>query len=261
MAECHNRPAEARTGKPFLVTTYVPDEQGRLVAKVPERCPAVKTGEPCQLRVNHCRERKTGPCFPLAVVRCSTHQVAFTVYPPGHYPYGRVAVAPAAPDGELLRKGDADATETSNAEGDAVSRPLDWVLSVFSAAQDASQGQAWPRESPARWRTQGRWLQLGARLLGIGPVADDVADEQRHREQMAETLGVPALHLLEGARRFRLSRGYRERGRAVVEVLQQLPVPRSLSERLLAAGAIAGLWGRPSRWDPGGRTLRPLLFC
>jgi len=285
MAECHNRPAEARTGKPFLVTTYVPDEQGRLVAKVPERCPAAKTGEPCQLRVDHCRERKTGPCFPLAVMRCSTHQVAFTVYPPGHYPYGRVAVAPVAPGGELLREGDADVTETSDAEGDAdaaetsdaqgdaastktsdaagdaVSRALDWVLTVFGAAQDAAEGHAWPRESPSRWRTQGRWLQLGARLLGIDPVADNAEDEPHYREQIAETLGVPALRLRDGAQRYRLSRGYRERGRAVLKVLQQLPTPRSLAERLLAAGAIAGLWGRPSRWDPGGRTLRPLLFC
>jgi len=261
MAECHNRPAEARTGKPFLVTTYVPDEQGRLVAKVPERCPAAKTGEPCQLRVDHCRERKTGPCFPLAVMRCSTHQVAFTVYPPGHYPYGRVAVAPVAPGGELLREGDADVTETSDAAGDAASRALDWVLTVFGAAQDAAEGHAWPRESPSRWRTQGRWLQLGARLLGIDPVANNAEDEPHYREQIAETLGVPALRLRDGAQRYRLSRGYRERGRAVLKVLQQLPTPRSLAERLLAAGAIAGLWGRPSRWDPGGRTLRPLLLC
>jgi hypothetical protein len=261
MAGCHNRPAEARTGKPFLVTTYVPDEQGRLVAKVPERCPVAEAGERCKVGLDHCRERKTGPCFPLAVMRCSTHQVAFTVYPPGYYPYGRVAVAPVAPGGELLREGDADVTETSGAQGDAVSRALDWVLTVFGAAQDAAEGHAWPRESPSGWRTQGRWLQLGARLLGIGPAADGTADEQRYREQMAGMLGVSALHVLEGARRFRSSRGYRERGRAVMALLARLPTPRSLGERLLAAGAIAGLWGRPSRWDPGGRVVRPLLFC
>jgi hypothetical protein len=209
----------------------------------------------------------------VTVVYCCTHQAAFTVYPPGHYPYGRVAVAPSAPDGELLREGDAgatetsdaegdaDATETSDPEGDAASRPLDWVLTVFGAAQDAAAGQAWPRRAPARWRTQGRWLQLGAQLLGIGLVGDDTEDEQRHREQMAEALGVPTLRLREGTQRYRQSRGYRERGRAVMDVVQQLPTPRSLNDRILAAGAIAGLWGRPSRWDPGGRVVRPLLFC
>jgi hypothetical protein len=269
MAGCHNKPAEAHPGRPFLITAYLPDRQGRLVAKLPERCLAAEGDEPCRLRIDHYRERKTGPCFSLAVVRCSTHQVAFTMYPPGHYPYGRVAVAPIAPGGELLLKGDAGAAETSHAEGeetsvatsdaeeDAASGRLDWSLTVFGAAQDASQGQAWPREKPSRWRTQGRWLQLGAQLLGIGPVTDGTEDEQRYREQMAGMLGVPALHVLEGARHFRNSRGYRERGRVVLALLARLPTLRSLGERILAAGAIAGLWGRPSRWDPGGRGGRP----
>jgi hypothetical protein len=261
MAGCHNRPANARSGRPFLTTTYLPDEQGRLVAKLPERCPAAKAGEPCQLRVDHYRERKTGPCFALTVVQCSTHQVAFTLYPPGHYPYGRVAVAPVAPDGSLLRQADVDSITVSNDAGGTPTEPVDWSPTVFGAAQDAAAGQAWPRESPARWRTQGRWLQLSARLLGIGPVVDDGEGERRAREQIAETLGVPALRLRDGAQRFRQGRGYRERGRAVMALLARLPTPRSLGERLLAAGAIAGLWGRPSRWDPGGRQMRPLLFC
>lgn len=34
------------------------------------------------------RDRTTGPCFPLVVPRCRTHNCAFTLYPPSHVPYG-----------------------------------------------------------------------------------------------------------------------------------------------------------------------------
>ena len=30
-----------------------------------------------------------------------------------------------------------------------------------------------------------------------------------------------------------------------------IPVDRTLDKRLMTAGYIAGLWGKPKRWDPG----------
>jgi hypothetical protein len=230
---------------------------------VPDCCMAGMPGERCRLKLDHYRERKTGPGFQLTVVRCTTHKKALTLYPPGHYPYGRVAVAPAAPDGALLLKADQVSAEGNDVEGGKSVSRVDWSMTVFEAAQDAAQAEAWPRESPSRWRTQGRWLQLGARLLGIGPAVYDTNTDrgQRHRERMAGTLGLRTMHVLEGAQRYKDSRGYCDRGQTVMHVLHQLPMPRTLSERILAAGAIAGLWGQPSRWDPRLRVVRPLLFC
>ena len=43
------------------------------------------------LVVHHLRERKTGPQIPVTVVQCRTHRRAFTIYPLGHVPYGRLA--------------------------------------------------------------------------------------------------------------------------------------------------------------------------
>jgi len=44
--------------------------------------------------VHSTRPRKTGPCVPVTVARCHRHEIYFTVYPPGHVPYGRAAVLP-----------------------------------------------------------------------------------------------------------------------------------------------------------------------
>ena len=41
--------------------------------------------------VDHYRKRKTGPCYPVAVVGCRVHgRRRYTLYAAGHYPYGRV---------------------------------------------------------------------------------------------------------------------------------------------------------------------------
>jgi hypothetical protein len=138
---------------------------------------------------------------------------------------------------------------------------LDWPGTVFGAAVDAAAGQAWPRKPPTRpghWRTQGRRLARGARLIGIGPTRAD--DELRHREQMARRLGVPTLVVVAQALRWKEARGYRERGVAILLVLAEMEASRAISDRLMSAGEVEGLWGRPSRWDPGGRVLRRLPF-
>ena len=55
--------------------------------------------------VDHYRARRTGPCFPLAVVGCSRHPLGrYTLYPPGHSPYGRQAVVSCSVSGALLQE-------------------------------------------------------------------------------------------------------------------------------------------------------------
>jgi hypothetical protein len=236
-----------------MIAPYSVGADGALVAAMPCSCPWHAAGDgACNLWVDHHRDRKTGPCFALAVVRCGPHRHAFTLYPPGHVPYGRDAVAPVSADGALVH--DAPSAEESKPS----EPPLAWTGTVFGAALDAAAGRPWPRRHPARWRTQGRALVRGARLVGIAPRPR--GDALRHRERMARRLGVPTLGLIAGARRWDEARGYRARGAAIVSILDELERARTLADRMLSAGAVAELWGRAIRWEPASQVLRRLPF-
>lgn len=71
--------------RPFVVTPYHADSKGVFVPDLPTCCiHHVPGGEACDLVVDHLRDRKTSPRFPLTVLRCRVHGSAFTLYPPGH---------------------------------------------------------------------------------------------------------------------------------------------------------------------------------
>ena len=96
-----------------------------------------------------------------------------------------------------------------------------WQATLFGAAQDAARGQMWPSEQnwwqpwdARRRRTQGRRLEMGGRLTGVGGGL-----EEREREQIATRLGVATM---------------RDVGRAPLGA--QLAEPRS-SDRGGAGGA------------------------
>ena len=169
------------------------------------------------------------------VARCAVHDVAFTVYPPGHFPYGRRALAPCTTDGKEPTGSDRE-----------------WADTVFAGAIDAALHQPWRREarggSDFWWSTQGRLLGLALGLTGTHP---DLADELRHR--IAETLRVPALVLREQAARIGAQPGYVARGEAALAVLERLT--GQVVRRLLVVGHLVGLWGRPLWWVGG---LRPV---
>ncbi|MDP2958880.1 MAG: hypothetical protein Q8N53_20820 [Longimicrobiales bacterium] len=183
--------------------------------------------------VDHYRARKSGPRFAVAVVGCSAHPLGrYTLYPPGHVPYGRKPAVPCSPSGGLLR--------------DAVTGEPPWEATLFAAAVDAAGGERWPSDSPAgdprRWRTQGRRLELAGRLVGVHAEIDDAA-----RERIATRLGVPTLRLRTAAREWAAS--WTMRGAAVLAVLLAVSVDGALLDRILAAGALGGLWAEPRRWD------------
>jgi signal transduction histidine kinase len=97
-----------------------------------------------------------------------------------------------------------------------------------------------------------RRLELCAALLAISASADAV------RAAVAGALWLPQLRLRETAQQYALKHSLHERAQAVSSLLAEISQHR-LRTGILVAGHIAGLWGRPSRWDPGGSMLRPLV--
>ena len=229
--------ARSRGGRTsvFVTAPYESDERGELRAVLPTRCPFAEPGEDdCRLGVHHRRERKTGPCSRLDVVRCATHRgQCFTLYPAGHFPYGRTALARCSVAGSLLLE-----AETGQ---------LTWDGTVLEAAQQAESGHIWPAhsaaDSPAVRRSQGRRLEVAGRLLGVHPETSD-----GEREQIATRLGLPTMSLRSAAARWSVR--WCMRGAAITSVLAALTVDASLLDRLLSAGYVAGLWSRPWRWEP-----------
>lgn len=241
----HETSRNARTF--FVVSPYMLDSTGPPKARIPEDCPLRRPGgPPCVVRDHHRRKRKTGPGFPLTVVRCHSHRKAFTLYPPGFAPYQRKPVFPLAPEGGAVIH------EKSE-------EPLEaFAGTLFEAALDARKGTAWARNSDEGieerwWATQGRHLDLASRLLGLAPAIGD-----RVRETIGAVLSVACMLLRERSRT--AHQGYRSRGRAVCDVLQAMSWGDQRAIRLLFCGYVAGLWARPWTWDPSRRCLESLPF-
>ena len=207
MDPCHSSRRFAR--RAFISASYLSTPDGRLCPELPNRCAYGDHAGGCVVRVHHWRDRKTGPQIPLLVAECLTHDCAFTLYPLGHAPYGRVAAVPADRHGELVRV----------ASGGSEPGPAAWEQTIMGAAQDAAQGKAWPRsggesvESSGCWRSQGRRIQVGAKILGL------IGAEQ---SPLVGLLGVSALGHREATAAFGDASGYRSRGAAVCIVLAEL---------------------------------------
>lgn len=122
---------------------------------------------------------------------------------------------------------------------------------MLGAAEDAEAGKLWRRcgagSQPGVQRTQGRLLGCASLLLGVSPALGE-----RVREALSACLGVPLLVLHEACRSYAVLRSWRERGRILMNVVRRIGARRQLPELWSRAGYLAGLWGRPSRWDPGG---------
>jgi hypothetical protein len=244
------RGAAAR--RDFVVTDYHVDERGHMLAEIPLQGPCGgEGGEACHVVLDHFRDRKTGPEHPLAVLRCTTHKRAFTVYPPGHVPYGREAIVRISPDGSLL-----DTTEESH--GDAVSALF--ADTWFQAALDGARGLYWNPYPPEGtdfkwWSTQSRRLGKATQWFGVSPDMPEAL-----RELICEALDVDLLLLRTASQGIVTGPGYRSRAEGVRRVLAELVRGPCILERMLLAGHMAGLWGRPLRWDACARILRSPPF-
>jgi len=210
--------------------------------EIPRRCIHFEEGmDECKVVANGWGHRDTGPCHPLRRVKCH-HGPGYRLYPPGYGPYQRESVAPVDSVGELVCVGDGEATGNRGM--------LAWCRTFFAAVLDAAEGIGWSRESPAddsrRRRTQRRYLELCATILGL---SHEIEDEACQR--IAACLGIAWLALSDLRAVYQSAQTYLTRGPVIADVLEMVPVDRSLAHRLLTAGFIAGLWGRPKRWDPG----------
>jgi len=249
--------------KLFIVTPYEPDINGVLHPKFPLKGPCGGDDDcSCHIAIHHIRERKTGPCFPLTIIQCKTHNKYFTLYPPGHTPHGRKAVAPVAPDGSWPLQ--ADKTTPGHDDECRDEEPHQdkekmFRGTLFDAALDAAGMNAWNRCSPELgqggelfyWSTMGRDLHRLTMLFGI---SKDQAEQER--EIMAEFLGMDRLLLNEQSNFVLKYPGYKEQGKAVCKILFSLTAGRCFLDRLLNCGHFVGLWGRPYHWDNETAQLR-----
>ncbi len=214
-----------------MTTPYALTERDALEALLPRRgpCGLDRPGEPCRIGLHHVRRRKTGPSWGwVAVATCLTHGLSFTIYPPGHVPYGRVPFVDLAPDGTEKRS-------TREPE------------TIFAAAAEAAAGKRWPADTataPGGVRsTQRRRVTRAAGILGL------VGDEPGHA-LAAGVAHVPGGLLAEAVRRLAGGCDLTRMGQEVTRVLRDLAgrSGRALMDRLAVLGHLAGLWGRPFRW-------------
>jgi hypothetical protein len=236
-----------------VTVAYVPGSGSTLVpAVMPLSCVHASKRDPaCVLLVHHLRERKAGPQIPLTVVQCRTHRRAFTLYPLGHIPYGRLAVAPVALDGQVLFSPE---SEPEPAAGDR--RAPAWRATQLGAAIAAIDDPTVKLTDRRWWATQApERLAQSAALLGVHPGLP-VADA----DAIAFRLEIPRLVLRQAADDYAHARGRTARGQVLVGVLDQLGADACLLDRILAAGVCAGCWGTVTRWDRASRGARGRVF-
>jgi hypothetical protein len=237
-----------------VTVAYVPGAAAGLgPAVMPRSCLYASAGhEPCVLVVHHLRERKTGPQVPVTVLQCRTHRRAFTLYPLGHIPYGRLPVAPVGLDGQVLFS-----TEDEPQAG-RKSSPA-WQATLLGAAFAAIHDKTIKLTDPRWWATETpERLARGAALLGVHP---DLPVQQA--DAVAFRLEIPRLVLRQAADEYEHARGRAARGHVLVGVLAELGSDACLLNRVLGAGACAGCWGTVTRWDAasGGACGRVFPGC
>ena len=242
---CHDPQTVAR--RYFVVTPY--EKAGdQLLPQLPDTCPrGVEDGQACRLFTDHFRARKTGPRFALGVMRCRTHEIGFTLYPPGYPPWGR---KPWVREGVVAK-----------VEDDLEDNAERFRNTYFDAALEAAQRVFWPREktidsdfaTPSDL-TQECHLSRAIRLLGIN-------QEPSLREVFAQLLYIPGQILHDAARIIGQQPHLADLGRAVCTVLAAIPSTLTrVFESLAIGGATVGLWPPLHVWCPKLHRLLPRVF-
>jgi len=246
MVPSHNSRPIAR--RPFVIAPYTPNIQGLFIPARPSSGPcSSRDKQICVISFHHFRHRKTGPCFSLCVLRCRIHQYSFTLYPPGHVPYGRLCLVALSPDGTV--------------DSERVQTTADFIGTFFDASLDAAQKKPWPRTSEGGsdrwWSTQGRRNQRAMALCAVA-----LPLEKTLREKLAHLLSVAILFLLDQVAAVTKIPGFQSRGEAVRSVLALLSSapPFWTYERLCISGHEVELWGDPWVWDDHIQRFRKSSF-
>ncbi len=237
----------------FVCSPYSLNEStGKFECETPDKCPlGITKGnhEACKIACNHHRNRKTGPRIPLAVLECNIHNSYFTVYPPGHVPYGRKAlVSDIALDGCHVKS---ETEETSDLFGE----------SLFDAPLRASQGVFYPKEGSCDpfdscYDTQLNHIKKAALILGILP--EDKAPKCIH---IMEILNLPHSLQAEPFSCFSDQEwDYRKTSQLICNILSRLPADKRF-ERLVACGALSELWPSLCIWNPDTKKLYESTYC
>jgi hypothetical protein len=230
-----------------VISPYTIDiQEGSPAPVLPTVCPLHSTDDRvCRIKKSHRRVRKTGPDFSLFVVVCKEHNIGFTLYPPGYYPYSRHTLAPVSSDGSLL----AEQAENHRFNG-----------TLFDAPIDAAGGNIWCQESTEnsltpRRTTQNRHLERIAELFGIG--ADG---ETRQREEVSQILMVPGQLLYDCSTSLSVTSAIKLKGTIISGILDKIQLVTTIFQRLVEVGAGAGLWPPPLFCNPRDRRLHPTPF-
>ena len=201
------------------------------------RCPLAQDGDVCAVSKDGFRARRTGPGFRLQVMSCA-HHGHFTVYPPGFVPYGRTAVAPVGFAGEV-RAGDPHAAAA-----------IKWRHSVFEASVAIATGQAWQRDRERTDPLQRRHGEIAAGILGLSPDIESITVER-----IRGVLELPGLDHEKARRDFVTARDSAQRVAALMPLLDAVVLDGGVCARILSAGFLAGLWGRPALLDARTATV------
>ncbi len=200
-------------------------------------CLKASSDEPCDVVGHGYRKRKAGPEFPIATRHCREHSCYFSVYPFGHVPYGRMAMAPIEVSG------------FASVEAEREDRGgVGWQGTVCVAAIEAARNRRWSREGtdveaaqPGRYGTQRRWLRRCARFLGL---AGEI--RQRTVERLRDFLGIDGLEHQRLRREWPMTSRLSERAQAVVAVLDLGAASTNDLDSLLDEHGLATrLWGTP----------------
>jgi hypothetical protein len=219
-----------------------------MLAQLPDTCPVgVRDGQACRLFQDHFRERKTGPPFALCVMRCRTHEIGFTLYPPGYPPWAR---KPWVCEWVVAKV------------EDEVKDNAEWFRNTyFEAALEAAEGVVWPREktsdsdfgTPSNL-TQECHLSRAIRLLGMD-------QEPCGRAIFAELYSLPGQILHAAAGILEQRPHLADLGRVVRTVLEAIPSTLTcVFESLAICGAGVGLWPPLHVWRPALHRLLPRVF-